>query len=177
MRLALWLGMALFCSRAGTDRALRKLAASATASSVEMNHVAAFAVDDDPGTRWSSQWSDNQWLSIDLGTWREISEIRLLWEQAYASEYALEVSNDAQEWKEIKHVSEGAGGEEVFTFDDLAAHFRGYRPREEIYERVERLLDHGWADPDDPNDLSIENHEGWTYHWVDIETGKWISSC
>ena len=39
-----------------------------TASSTEnANFPAAFATDGDPGTRWSSAYSDPQWLQVDLG--------------------------------------------------------------------------------------------------------------
>src|SRR5262249_44277497 len=40
------------------------------------------AVDADSGTRWSSQFSDPQWIYIDLGSTYSISEVRLNWENA-----------------------------------------------------------------------------------------------
>ena len=45
---------------------------TATASSSESNPVTSYqpgrAVDGDSGTRWASDWSDDQWLKLDLGS-------------------------------------------------------------------------------------------------------------
>lgn len=55
----------------------------------------------------------------------------------------------------------------------VVGHSRKYRDPAEIYARVETLLDHCYDDPNDPDDLHIENHSGHPYHWVNIKTGKW----
>ena len=102
---------------------LRKLTVSFDASSSEKRCGAELAFDDDVGTRWSSAWSNDQWISIDLGQPRAISTITLIWETACASEYALEVSDDGIAWKEIEHVSDGKEGEKNFVFDNLLARY------------------------------------------------------
>ena len=59
---------------------------SATASSQESaSFPAANAVDGNLGTRWSSQFSDPQWLEVDLGATHTISQVVLNWETAYAT--------------------------------------------------------------------------------------------
>jgi len=45
-------------------------------------------------TRWSSQFSDPQMVTIDLGDVYSISDIVLYWEAAYAKEYYLRSSVD-----------------------------------------------------------------------------------
>ncbi len=55
----------------------------------------------------------------------------------------------------------------------VVGHSRKYRDPDEIYARVEALLDHCYDDPNDPNDLCLEHHSGLPYHWVNIKTGKW----
>ena len=68
----------------------------ATASSVEAAGLeAAKAVDGNASTRWSSQFSDPQWIMVDLGTTYAVGRVRLTWEGAYAKAYRVEVSSDA----------------------------------------------------------------------------------
>jgi hypothetical protein len=78
----------------------------ATASSVESPALApGFAIDNDPNTRWSSAFSDPQWLRIDLGAVRFIDTITLLWETASSQKFDLEVSHDGVSWKVVKVVA------------------------------------------------------------------------
>ena len=52
------------------------------------------AVDGNPTTRWSSGYSDPQWISIDLGSSQSISRLVLKWETAYAKSYQVQMSDD-----------------------------------------------------------------------------------
>ncbi|HET8991847.1 MAG TPA: discoidin domain-containing protein [Candidatus Saccharimonadales bacterium] len=61
-------------------------------------------------TRWSSQFSDPQWVYIDLGSTKTISEVKINWETAYASAYQIQVSNDATNWTTIYSTTKGTGG-------------------------------------------------------------------
>src|SRR5947207_1312967 len=55
----------------------------ATASSLEnASFPASNAVDGNTGTRWSSAFSDPQWLQIDLGSTKTICQAVLQWEAA-----------------------------------------------------------------------------------------------
>ena len=66
-----------------TDAALNQ---PATASALENASFPAFAaVDGNTGTRWSSAFSDPQWLQVDLGASQAICEVTLDWETAYAT--------------------------------------------------------------------------------------------
>ncbi|KAB8140075.1 coagulation factor 5/8 type domain-containing protein [Chloroflexia bacterium SDU3-3] len=97
----------------GTNLALGK---PATASSSEnATFPASAAVDGNSGTRWSSAFSDPQWLQVDLGSAASISRVRLSWEAAYATAYQVQVSPNATSWSTIATVSGGDGG-----VDDLA---------------------------------------------------------
>jgi hypothetical protein len=92
----------------------RNLAAGsrATASSVEgAAWKPANAVDTDITTRWSSQFSDPQWLTVDLGKRWQISEVLLHWENAHATAYRVEVSTDGKTWKRVYSTTEGQGGD------------------------------------------------------------------
>ncbi|MBN1384193.1 MAG: discoidin domain-containing protein [Elusimicrobia bacterium] len=277
---------------------LRKIAVDAKASSEEGGNPAVKAFDGDKGTRWSSEFSDDQWIYLDLGEITEITEITLLWETAFAQEYKIEVSDDAADWKTVKHIENNKGGENNLSFQNLHSryirmtgikratqwgssliefivkgphtgiepehgglirpktnitiydknykelskyfteqisndppdsknltddqfldliekrafdyfwyevhpkslyvvdsttwkthtsiagigmqiaayiigHKRNYKDPDEIYKRVEALLDNCYDDPSDTNDLCLDHHSGWPYHWVNIETGIW----
>jgi hypothetical protein len=79
---------------------------SATASSVESPALApGFAIDNDPNTRWSSAFSDPQWLELDLGAVRYIDTVTLLWETASSQKFDFEVSHDRVSWKVVKVVA------------------------------------------------------------------------
>ncbi|WP_218032106.1 discoidin domain-containing protein [Dictyobacter kobayashii] len=85
----------------------------ATASSSENSGVGpGYAVDGDPSTRWSSQYSDPQWLQVDLGASHHISEVKLQWETAYGKAYQIQVSPDGSSWTTIYTQSNGSGGTE-----------------------------------------------------------------
>jgi beta-glucosidase len=92
------------------------LGSEATASSAENAGTAASAaVDGDLSTRWSSAFSDPQWLQLDLGATADISGFTINWEAAFATAYRIEVSNDATTWTQVNSTTSGAGGTENLT--------------------------------------------------------------
>jgi hypothetical protein len=95
----------------------RALNQPVVASSGEPNSNVAdprLAVDGNPSTRWSSAWSDNQWIDVDLGETFVVHRVVLNWEVAYGRTYMIQVSLDAQNWTTIYSSSTGDGG-----IDDL----------------------------------------------------------
>jgi len=102
--------------------ASRNLAASrpVKASSVLTNngqtYRAEFAVDGKRDTRWSSEFSDQQWLAVDLGETQTISRVELLWEAAFAKSYTIQVSWDGETWKDVYSTTKGAGKTEMIRF-------------------------------------------------------------
>ncbi|HYS42071.1 MAG TPA: discoidin domain-containing protein [Pseudonocardiaceae bacterium] len=89
---------------------------SATASSVEgAGFPASAAVDGNAGTRWSSGFSDPQWLQVDLGATDTVSQVVLQWEAAFASAFQIQVSPDANTWTTIYSTTTGTGGTQTLT--------------------------------------------------------------
>ena len=76
-------------------------AVTAASSSFDSGFTPNLAVDGNLGTRWSSAFSDPQWFAIDLGRPFSISRVVLRWEGAYAADYDLMVSDDAQTWRTV----------------------------------------------------------------------------
>ncbi|MBU0609659.1 MAG: glycoside hydrolase family 3 C-terminal domain-containing protein, partial [Armatimonadetes bacterium] len=94
------------------------------ASSVENDNTKAeFAVDGNGGTRWSSAFSDPQWLKVDLGQTERIGRVLLRWETAFGSSYVLEVSLDGEQWREVYATEDGQGDEEVVSFAPTQARY------------------------------------------------------
>ncbi|MFH1369434.1 MAG: discoidin domain-containing protein [Elusimicrobiota bacterium] len=95
----------------------------ATASSSEGSNDASSAVDDDPSTRWSSEFKDNQWWQVDFGEQKKIEVVVLLWEAAYTKEYNIEVSKNGKSWKQIYATKDGKGGKETIKIKPVTTRF------------------------------------------------------
>jgi hypothetical protein len=97
----------------------------ATASSTEnAGFPAANAVDGNPGTRWSSAFSDPQWLQVDLGASHPVSRIVLNWEPAYGKAFQLQTSNDGSTWTTIYSTTTGTGGVQDLTVSGSGRYVR-----------------------------------------------------
>ena len=66
-------------------------ATSAAASSTQFSYTPASAdIDDVFSTRWSSNFTDNEWLAQDLGTSARVGSVRINWEHAFAQSFAIQ---------------------------------------------------------------------------------------
>ncbi|WP_225447776.1 glycoside hydrolase family 3 C-terminal domain-containing protein [Streptacidiphilus sp. P02-A3a] len=99
-----------------------------TASSTQdaTDYPAADATDGDPGTRWSSAASDPQWLEVDLGSQQQICDIGILWEDAYATAFQVQVSNDNSTWTTVYSTTTGTGGTQSFPVSATDRYVRMY---------------------------------------------------
>jgi chitodextrinase len=99
----------------------------ATASSTETpDFTADKAVDGNTSTRWSSQFSDPQWIAVDLGSTATITRVKLNWEAAYGRAYRVETSNDGNSWTQIYATTSSDGGVDEFTVSGSGRHVRVY---------------------------------------------------
>jgi Malectin domain/F5/8 type C domain/Glycosyl hydrolases family 2, TIM barrel domain len=110
----------------GTNVALNK---TTTASSYQATgdgapFLPSNATDGNISTRWASDWSDPQWLEVDLGQTTTINHIQLIWESAYASAYQIQVSNDNSTWTNIYSTTTGQGGVDDFNVSGSGRYVR-----------------------------------------------------
>jgi len=84
------------------------------------------ATDGNTGTRWSSAFSDPQWLEVDLGSTRSICGVSLNWETAYATAFQIQVSNDNSTWTTIYSTTTGTGGIQNLTVSGSGRYIRMY---------------------------------------------------
>ena len=92
----------------GKNRVPNNIAAgkTVTVSSTETgNNVAANAVDRSYGTRWSSTYSDDQWIAVDLEHLYRLDSVKITWETAMASQYELQVSEDGTNWQTVSAIN------------------------------------------------------------------------
>lgn len=106
---------------AGNNLALRQPADASTVQGLLWSPGRAF--DGSELTRWSSEFADPQWLQVDLGANRLVSEVRLVWERAYATKYRVETSLDGSTWSPLYATETGTGGAVVIDGEPTVARY------------------------------------------------------
>ncbi len=103
------------------DYQLVSQGATVTASTTESyEYPASNLVDGNTGTRWASEFADNQEVIIDLGERKYIDKISLNWEAAYATEFEIQVSNDGIDWDKNRrpwHMNNDTEGVQEIVWD------------------------------------------------------------
>ena len=117
---SMWTLSVFDSSAPNTDLALDK---TATASSVDNDSdEPQNAVDGDPNTRWSSAYEDDQWIQVDLGSTQSFDTVYILWEQAFALNYTVQVSADANTWTDVQSVTNDTPlGDRAVQTEDIPA--------------------------------------------------------
>ncbi|WP_411105034.1 discoidin domain-containing protein [Streptomyces sp. cmx-4-9] len=110
----------------GTNIALNR---PATASSSQASYgdcpcPAGNATDGNTGTRWASDWSDPQWISVDLGASKAIRTLQLVWDPAYAKSYEVQLSDDGTTWRTVHTTTTGNGDIDTINVSANARHVR-----------------------------------------------------
>ncbi|MFE2554424.1 family 20 glycosylhydrolase [Streptomyces sp. NPDC059352] len=87
-----------------------------TVSSTETpNFPGVNAVDSDYNTRWSSAYTNNEWITVDLGAVKTVNRVKLAWEVAYGQGYKIQTSVDGTAWTDIFTTTTGNGGTDDLT--------------------------------------------------------------
>ncbi|MFZ6012435.1 MAG: Ig-like domain-containing protein [Bacteroidota bacterium] len=90
-------------SAPATNLALGK---TTTVSSTEnAGFPGSSAVDGNAATRWSSGFSDPQWIYVDLAGTYSVNRVKITWEAAYGRDYLVQISADAANWTDLKTVT------------------------------------------------------------------------
>ncbi|SDL27692.1 glycosyl hydrolase [Nonomuraea jiangxiensis] len=99
----------------------------ALASSAENGGLPATnAVDGKANTRWSSKFSDPQWLQVDLGKTTKIKKVVINWERSYARAFKIQTSNNGLRWNNVYSTTAGRGGEQTIQVSGNARYVRLY---------------------------------------------------
>ncbi|WLR41773.1 family 16 glycosylhydrolase [Bacillus carboniphilus] len=152
------------------------------------------AVDGDAGTRWSSGFTDDEWIYVDLGESMVVDSVSLNWEAAYGKSYKIQVSEDGNEWTDVYSTEDGDGEIDEIHFDRTSARYvkmlgvkratvYGYSLYEfEVYnsDNDETVNDDESNEEEDSNDEQSSDEEAnddvvnnesdysdWTLYWND----------
>ena len=88
-----------------TQRVNLAIGAKASATSLDYAElVASNAIDGSTSTRWASGRKDGESITVDLGSVKKISTVRLMWEAASGKDYKIQVSTDGQSWKDVADI-------------------------------------------------------------------------
>lgn len=98
-----------------------------TTTEANSANVSANAVDGDLSTRWSSVYSDPQWIAVDLGADYSIDAINFYWHSSSAKNYFVDVSNDGIAWKVISTQTNKPAGQRTDSLKNLNAKGRFVR--------------------------------------------------
>src|ERR1700723_1666888 len=98
-----------------------------TASSIQgPSRPAPNATAGNLSTRWSSAFSDPQWLEVDLGSTQSICQVAIHWETAYAKAFQIQTSNDNSTWTTIYSTTTGGGGTQTLNVTGSGRYIRMY---------------------------------------------------
>jgi len=113
-------------SPATCGQTTRLTPALAQATSQQFSYTpASAAVDGVYSTRWSSAFSDDQALALDLGAVARIDSVRVTWETAFAAKYAIETAPALSgPWTQVARNDAGHGGVEALNVGASARFLR-----------------------------------------------------
>lgn len=112
----------LFRQSCGACEQLLVPTTTAASSTESNNYPSAHAVDGDYGSRWSSKFSDPQWLRLDFGEERRLKQLIVKWESASSKSYRVESSASANgPWKVLAERVNQPAGARVDTIGNLSA--------------------------------------------------------
>ncbi|GAA1034909.1 discoidin domain-containing protein [Virgisporangium ochraceum] len=139
-----------------TNAALNRPATASSAESAATG--AAAAVDGNTGTRWSSAFSDPQWIQVDLGSSQSVCRVTVQWEAAYATAFQIQVSANGTSWTTVHSTTTGTGGTQAITVTGTGRYVRvngtaratayGYS----LWEFAVNVTGSGPTDPVEPTD-------------------------
>ena len=92
-------------------------------------HSGSMAVDGDSATFWQTQRItgknklSSEWITVDLGSNQNISQVMLAWDAYFATGYTIQVSSNNSSWSTVISVSNGDGGVDPITFNTVQARY------------------------------------------------------
>ncbi len=150
--------------------ALNKTAGASSSEGVA--YKAGNAIDSNPNTRWSSEFSDPQYIYVDLGKRYDLCKVVLKWEAAFGKDFKIQVSEDTSTWTNILSVTGNTSAENYLSVKGCGRYIRMYG--------IQRGTSYGYSlwefeaygkesvySCAAPSDLSVTNiYEGSaTLHW------------
>jgi len=112
-------------SGCGGNAALNRPAAASSSENAALGPAAA--VDGNAATRWSSAFSDPQWLRVDLGSTQTLCQVVLAWEAAYARSFQIQVAAGPDgPWTTVYSTTSATGGTQTLDVSGSGRYVRVY---------------------------------------------------
>lgn len=92
----------------------------ATASTGNADYAADKALDGNFGTRWSSNFTDNEWWQAEFGEPRKLCGVVIHWETAFGEKYNITVQTPEGKWLKVYETAEGNGQRDIIYFKPMA---------------------------------------------------------
>ncbi|MBN2190991.1 MAG: discoidin domain-containing protein, partial [Candidatus Aureabacteria bacterium] len=177
---------------------IAKASINVKASSVQENNnelLPQNVIDNNMSTRWSSDFTDDEWLEIDLGEEKDIVGLKLYWEAAFGKSYEIKISEDGKKWDRVYRKDSGIRKfcDDIYFGKKTARYLKiqfkqrgtswGYSlweivikgPDEELYVDASSFAD-GSKRPDNILDADIETlwqaGRGGNAEWIGIDLRK-----
>ena len=101
---------------------------TASSSNESASYPPSLAVDgiNSFASRWSSQFSDPQWMYVDLGTPTALSSVQLYWETALGKDFTIQISNDAVTWTTVSTVTGNTAATNILPITGVGRYVRMY---------------------------------------------------
>ncbi|MGW1770181.1 galactose-binding domain-containing protein [Streptomyces sp. NPDC002104] len=111
--------------KAGVNLAAGRPASASTSEwwNPFVSFAPGLAFDGSRGSRWASEWHDDEWLQVDLGSSQLVKRVTLDWEAAYGRAYRIEVSANGTDWTTAWSTAEGDGGVDTARFAGVPARY------------------------------------------------------
>ena len=88
-------------------------------SSQVSDHGIEKAFDNDEATYWQSESQQDQWVSFFTENNNHLSMLNILWDENYASDYDIYVSDNGQKYELLKSVTDSDGGEDTIDLNGV----------------------------------------------------------
>lgn len=125
-----------------TNLALNKKSSASSSYKAQYDSSKAFDGSEDATSGKESRWVSlrqkdnkedvsNQWISVDLGDYYNVNQIKLNWEGTGSEEYKLQVSLDGETWTDITYAQHSNGGIETYNYNGVTARYvkmQGIKP-------------------------------------------------
>ena len=101
----------------------------AVSSYQDSAHSGSMAVDGDSATFWQTKKITgknkltSEWITVDLGTSQNISQVMLTWDAYFATGYTIQVSSNNSSWSTVFSASNGDGGIDPIAFNAVQARY------------------------------------------------------
>ncbi|SET19968.1 X2-like carbohydrate binding domain-containing protein [[Clostridium] polysaccharolyticum] len=112
------------------------------------DYAGKYITDGNLTTRWASTSTSPAYVTIDLGAKKELKQVIIVWEAAYASQYKIQVSDDNKDWKDAYTTYSCKGGTDTIDIEASGRYVRINCMQRKNYEWGNSIFEVGVYGPE-----------------------------